>query len=116
MGSNSFGKHFQVTTFGESHGEGIGCVIDGCPAGLEINESYIQQELNRRRPGFSIYTSPRKENDKVKILSGVFQNKSTGAPIALWIKNTNHESRSYNEVKNIIRPGHANYSYTHWRK
>jgi chorismate synthase len=111
MGSNSFGRQFEVTTFGESHGKGIGCVIDGCPAGVAIDEQFIEKEMHRRRPGFSPFTSPRKEEDVVEILSGVFEGVSTGAPITLWIKNADQRSGSYDEVKNVIRVGHANYSY-----
>ena len=102
---------FTVTTFGESHGKGIGCVIDGCPAGVCINEALINKEMKKRRPGFSKYTSPRKEDDEVEILSGVFEGKSTGAPITLWIKNKGQKKGSYEEVKNIFRVGHANFSY-----
>ncbi|MCH9811912.1 chorismate synthase [bacterium] len=111
MGSNSFGKQFTVTTFGESHGKGIGCVIDGCPAGLLIDEDLIAKDMKRRRPGSSPFTSPRKEKDHVEILSGVFEGKSTGAPITLWIPNLDHQSSSYDEVKEVIRVGHGNYSY-----
>lgn len=111
MGSNSFGRQFEVTTFGESHGKGIGCVIDGCPAGVEIDEKLIERDMQRRRPGYSRFTSPRKEEDVVEILSGVFEGKSTGTPITLWIKNKDHSSSSYDDVKDVIRVGHANYSY-----
>ncbi|MCH9621349.1 MAG: Chorismate synthase [Chlamydiia bacterium] len=111
MGSNSFGKMFTVTTFGESHGEGIGCVIDGCPAGIYIDEEMINRDMKKRRPGFSPYVSPRKELDEVQILSGVFENKTTGTPIMMWIENKNHKSSSYDEVKNVIRIGHGNYTY-----
>ncbi len=111
MGSNSFGRQFVVTTFGESHGKGVGCVIDGCPSGVLINKEMIEKQMDRRRPGYSPLTSPRKEEDRVEILSGVFEGKSTGAPITLWIKNTNHDSACYADVKDIIRVGHANYSY-----
>ncbi len=111
MGSNSFGRQFEVTTFGESHGKGIGCVIDGCPAGVFINEALIEKEMQKRRPGFSPFTSTRKEEDVVEILSGVFEGKSTGAPITLWIKNKDHDSTCYDDVKDVIRVGHANYSY-----
>lgn len=111
MGSNSFGRQFTVTTFGESHGKGIGCVIDGCPAGLVIDEEMIHREMRRRRPGHSSLTSPRKETDQVEILSGVLEGKSTGTPITLWIVNKDHKSSSYEEVKDIIRPGHANFTY-----
>jgi chorismate synthase len=111
MGSNSFGRQFTVTTFGESHGKGIGCVIDGCPAGVTLDEEMFVSAMKRRRPGFSPFTSPRKEEDRVEILSGVFENKTTGTPITLWIQNKDQKSASYEEVKNIIRPGHANFSY-----
>ena len=111
MGSNSFGRQFQVTTFGESHGKGIGCIIDGCPAGISIDKEMIEADLKKRRPGYSNLTSPRKEEDKVEILSGVFENLSTGTPITLWIKNKDQKSENYNEVKNIYRVGHANFSY-----
>jgi chorismate synthase len=111
MASNSFGRQFKITTFGESHGKGIGCVIDGCPSGLYLEEEMINEEMRRRRPGFSLFTSPRKEEDRVEILSGVFENMTTGAPIALWIENKDQKSACYNEVKDIIRVGHANYTY-----
>lgn len=111
MGFNSFGSLFSITTFGESHGPGIGVVIDGCPANIEISLNEIQQELNRRRPGYSAFTTPRKEPDIVEILSGVFAEKTTGAPIALWIKNTNVDSTKYEKIKDLLRPGHANYTY-----
>ena len=111
MGSNSFGRQFKVTSFGESHGKGIGCVIDGCPAGVYLDEQMFASAMKRRRPGFSPFTSPRKEEDRVEILSGVFENTSTGAPITLWIENKDQKSTSYEEVKDVIRPGHANFSY-----
>ncbi len=108
---NSFGQAFKVTTFGESHGEGIGCVIDGVPAGLEVNESYIQTQLNRRKPGRNIYSTPRKEDDKVQILSGVFNGFSTGTPIALFVKNQNQKSKDYGDVADVFRPSHADFTY-----
>lgn len=111
MASNRFGNLFTITTFGESHGKGIGVVIDGCPANVEILEEEIQAELDRRRPGFSAYTSPRREEDRVEILSGVFEGKSTGAPIALFIANQNVDSSKYESIKHLYRPGHANYTY-----
>lgn len=111
---NSFGLKFRLTTFGESHGKAIGCVVDGVPAGLDIDESYIQSELNRRKPGQSSLTTARKEDDKVEILSGVFEGKSTGTPIALVIFNQDQKSRDYNNVKELFRPGHADFTY--WEK
>lgn len=111
MASNSFGQIFRITTFGESHGKGIGVVIDGCPSGYAISLSQIEQELERRRPGASPHTSPRSEPDKVEILSGIFEGKSTGAPIALFIQNKDHDSKHYDGIQHILRPGHANYTY-----
>jgi chorismate synthase len=111
MASNFFGRQFKVTTFGESHGKGIGCVIDGAPAGLYIDQEIINNQMRRRRPGFNPLTSPRKEEDEVEILSGVFENKTTGTPIALWIQNKDQKSSCYEEVKDIFRVGHANFSY-----
>jgi len=111
MASNSFGNLFRITTFGESHGSGIGVVIDGCPAGLELTSQDIDLELARRRPGARAHTSPRNEDDRVDILSGLFEGKTTGAPIALWIKNKDADSSAYEAVKNLYRPGHANFTY-----
>ena len=111
MCGNSFGDIFRITTFGESHGEAIGCIIDGCPSLLEISAKYIQQELDRRKPGQNSITTPRDEDDKVEILSGVFDGKTTGTPICLIIKNKNHHSGDYNEIKDIFRCGHADYTY-----
>jgi chorismate synthase len=108
---NSFGKIFSITTFGESHGAAIGVVIDGCPAGLEIDESYIKSELDRRKPGQSKITTQRKEDDKFKILSGVFEGKSTGAPIAINIENTDQRSKDYSHIAESFRPSHADYTY-----
>lgn len=108
---NSFGNHFRITTFGESHGVAIGCVVDGVPAGLEINEEYIQEALNRRKPGQNLYATARKEGDKVEILSGVFNGLSTGTSIALVIYNENQKSKDYENVKDIFRPGHADFTY-----
>lgn len=111
---NSFGLKFRLSTFGESHGKAIGCIVDGLPAGLSIDESYIQSELNRRKPGQSSLTTARKEDDRVEILSGVFEGKSTGTPIALIIFNKDQKSRDYNNVKELFRPGHADFTY--WQK
>lgn len=111
MSGNSYGKSFVISTFGESHGLGIGVVIDGCPAGVSILSSDIQTDLNRRRPGQSHLTSPRDEKDAVQILSGVFENLSTGAPIALFIANENQKSSDYDHLKNTYRPSHADYTY-----
>lgn len=108
---NTFGKIFSVTTFGESHGEGVGAVIDGCPAGLPIDESFIQRELDRRRPGQSSITTQRKETDQVKILSGVFEGKTTGAPLALFIANEDARSKDYSHLADTYRPSHADYTY-----
>jgi chorismate synthase len=108
---NSFGKFFNITTFGESHGVAIGVVIDGCPAGLEIDEAFIQSELDRRKPGQSKITTQRKEDDKFRILSGVFEGKSTGAPIAIEIENTDHRSKDYSHISESFRPSHADYTY-----
>ena len=111
MSYNTFGKMFRFTTWGESHGPAIGCIVDGCPPNIEIKESDIQKDLNRRKPGQSKYTTQRKEDDKVQILSGVFEGKSTGTPIALIIYNKDQKSRDYETIKNKFRPGHADYTY-----
>lgn len=113
MAGNTIGTLFQVTTFGESHGPAIGCVIDGCPAGMALSEEAIQPFLDKRKPGQSQYTSQRREDDKIRILSGVFMGKTTGAPIALLIENTDQRSRDYEELKDLFRPGHADYTYHH---
>jgi chorismate synthase len=110
---NRFGIRFSFTTFGESHGKAIGCVIDGAPAGIEIDETFIQSELDRRRPGKNEYATARKEADAVEILSGVFEGKSTGTPIAMVIYNTNQKSRDYSNIKDVFRPGHADFTYWH---
>ena len=114
MSHNTFGKLFRITTFGESHGPAIGCVIDGCPPGLEIDAAEIRNELERRATGRSRHTSQRREKDDVKILSGVFEGKSTGTPIALYIENTDAKSKDYENIKNHFRPGHADFTY--WKK
>ncbi len=109
--SNTLGTIFKLTSFGESHGKSVGGVIDGCPAGLELDEQFIQSELNRRRPGQSAITTPRNEADKVEFLSGVFEGKTTGAPLAFVIWNSNQQSKDYDHLKNIYRPSHADYTY-----
>jgi len=108
---NSFGKIFSITTFGESHGAAIGAIVDGCPAGVEIDEAFMQSELDRRKPGQSKITTQRKEEDKFKILSGVFEGKSTGAPIAIVIENTDQRSTDYSHIAESFRPSHADYTY-----
>lgn len=108
---NSFGNIFRITTFGESHGKAIGVIIDGCPAGLEIDEAFIQQELDRRKPGQSKITTQRKEDDSFEILSGVFEGKSTGMPITLVIANKDQRSKDYSHIADQFRPSHADYTY-----
>jgi chorismate synthase len=110
---NRFGERFAITTFGESHGKAIGCLLDGVPAGLIIDEAFIQSELDRRRPGQNEFATARKEEDKVEILSGVFEGLSTGTPIMLVIYNTDQKSGDYSNVKDIFRPGHADFTYFH---
>lgn len=111
MAANTFGNLFRITTFGESHGKAIGVVIDGCPSGLELCEDDINKELARRAPGKTAFTSPRKEPDVGELLSGVFEGRTTGAPICVLIPNTNHDSSKYEPIKDLLRPGHANYTY-----
>jgi len=111
MPGNSFGKIFRITTFGESHGPAIGVVIDGCPAELTIDLDFIQHELDRRRPGQSSLVSQRREKDKVEILSGIFEGKSTGAPISMLIRNTDQREKDYNHLKDKFRPSHADYTW-----
>jgi chorismate synthase len=108
---NTFGTNFRITTFGESHGPAVGAVIDGCPAGLALDTSDIQPLLDRRRPGTSALVSPRDEKDKVEILSGVFEGKTTGTPIALLVRNEQQQSKDYEELRTLFRPGHADYTY-----
>ena len=110
---NSFGMKLRFSTFGESHGKAIGCILDGVPAGLGIDEGFIQAELDRRKPGKSEFETARKEDDKVEILSGVFEGKSTGTPIAMIIYNTNQKSKDYSNIKDVFRPGHADFTYFH---
>ncbi|RUM67901.1 MAG: chorismate synthase [Sulfurovum sp.] len=110
---NTFGKKFCITTFGESHGKALGCIVDGVPAGLKIDEAFIQSELDRRKPGKSKLETARKEDDKVEILSGTFEGLSTGTPIMMVIFNGNQKSRDYDNVKDLFRPGHADFTYFH---
>jgi len=114
MSGNTFGTLFSVTNFGESHGPAIGCVIDGCPPGMELSEADIQPDLDRRRPGTSKFVTQRNEPDAVQILSGVYQGKTTGTPICLLIQNTDQRSKDYGDILQTFRPGHADYTY--WRK
>jgi chorismate synthase len=111
MMGNTFGKAFSITTWGESHGPAVGVVIDGCPPGLELTEADIQHDLDRRRPGQSEVSTPRTEEDKIEILSGVFQGKTTGTPIAMLVKNKDSDSSKYDVIKDTPRPGHADFTY-----
>ena len=111
MSGNSFGSLFRITTWGESHGEALGVVIDGCPPRIDLSGEDVQKELDRRRPGHGIGSSPRKESDQVEILSGVFENKTTGTPISLLIRNQDVDSTPYDEARDVYRPGHADYPY-----
>jgi len=111
VSGNSFGKSFIVTTFGESHGLALGCIVDGCPPGMELSEADIQGDLDRRRPGRNKHTTQRNEPDQVRILSGVFEGKTTGTPIGLIIENKDQRSKDYGDIKDKFRPGHADYTY-----
>ena len=111
MPGSSYGSLFKISTWGESHGEGIGVVVDGCPAGLPLKEADIQKELNRRKTGQSKVTTMRRETDRVRILSGIFKGKTTGTPIALWVENQDADSSKYEEIKHLFRPGHADFTY-----
>ncbi len=111
MAGNSIGQLFQVTTFGESHGIALGCIVDGVPPNMALSEADIQPDLDRRKPGTSRYTTPRREDDEVQILSGVFEGKTTGTSIGLLIKNADQRSQDYGEIKNQFRPGHADFTY-----
>lgn len=111
MSGSIYGNLFSISSWGESHGKGIGVVVDGCPAGLSINENSIQEFLNRRKPGQSMYSTPRKEDDIVEILSGVFNGKSTGTPISMMVMNKSQRSSDYSEIASYYRPGHADYTY-----
>lgn len=113
MSGNTFGRLFAVSNFGESHGPAIGCVIDGCPPGMELSTDDLQPDLNRRKPGTSKFVTQRQEDDLVEILSGVYEGKTTGTPIALLIRNTDQRSKDYSEVALSFRPGHADYTYWH---
>ncbi|MCH1550013.1 MAG: chorismate synthase, partial [Pseudomonadales bacterium] len=110
MSGNSIGQQFQVTTFGESHGLALGAIVDGCPPGLALTEQDLQPDLNRRRPGQSKYTTQRKEPDQVKILSGVFEGRTTGTSIGLLIENADQKSKDYSNIKDVFRPAHADYT------
>ena len=111
MSGNSIGKLFTVTTFGESHGKALGCIVDGCPPGMALNEADIQGDLDRRKPGQSRHTTQRRESDSVEILSGVFEGKTTGTPIGLMIANTDQRPQDYSKIMDRFRPGHADYTY-----
>lgn len=112
MSGNTIGKLFSVTSFGESHGPAIGCIVDGCPPGMELSEADLQRDLDRRKPGTSRHTTQRREDDRVQILSGVFEGRTTGTPIGLLIHNTDQRSKDYSEIMDRFRPGHADYTYT----
>ena len=111
MAGNSIGQLFKVTSFGESHGPALGCTVDGCPPGLPLTTADLQRDLDRRKPGQSRYTTQRREADEVEILSGVFEDKTTGTPIGLLIRNTDQRSRDYDKIKDRFRPAHADYTY-----
>ena len=111
MSFNTFGKIFRFTTWGESHGPAIGCIVDGCPPNINLSEKDIQKDMDRRRPGNSKFVSQRKESDKIEILSGVFNGKTTGTPISILIRNEDKRSRDYESIKNKFRPGHADFTY-----
>lgn len=111
MAGSIYGDIFTVSTWGESHGKGLGVVVDGCPAGLSLCEEDVQYFLDRRKPGETKYSTPRKEGDKVKILSGIFEGKTTGTPIAMMVENTSQKSADYSEIASYYRPGHADYTF-----
>src|SRR3954453_5934610 len=111
MSGNTLGKLFTVTTFGESHGPAMGCIVDGCPPGMALTESDLQADVDRRRTGTSHFVSQRREGDQVRILSGVFEGRTTGTPIGVLIENTDARSRDYEKIKDRFRPGHADYTY-----
>ncbi len=113
MAGNTFGQLFRVSTFGESHGAALGAVVDGCPPGLALSEADLQADLDRRRPGQSKYTTQRREPDQVRILSGVFEGRTTGTSIGLLIENTDQKSKDYTDIKDLFRPAHADYTYHH---
>ena len=111
MAGSIFGDLFRISTFGESHGKGLGVVVDGCPAGVLLNEDIIMEYMDRRKPGVSAYSTARKESDKIEILSGVMDGKTTGTPIAMVVYNEDHHSEDYSEIASYYRPGHADYTY-----
>src|SRR5690606_15298275 len=111
MAGNTIGKLFCVTTFGESHGPALGCIVDGCPPGMALSEADLQHDLDRRKPGTSRFTTQRREDDAVRILSGVFEGRTTGTPIGLVIENTDQRSKDYSKIKDQFRPAHADYVY-----
>ena len=111
MAGNTFGKIYKLSSFGESHGVAVGGMIDGCPAGIALSAEMIQQELNRRRPGQSEISTPREEADRVEILSGIFEGKTTGMPIGFIVHNTNQNSKDYGHLKDLYRPSHADYTW-----
>lgn len=111
MSGSSYGTIFKITTWGESHGAALGMVIDGCPAGLTLTEEDVQAYLNRRRPGYSQFSTPRKESDTVEILSGIFNGKTTGTPISMLVRNTSERSGDYSDIAKYYRPGHADYTF-----
>jgi chorismate synthase len=111
MSFNTFGKIFRFTTWGESHGPAIGCIVDGCPPNITLSEKDIQKDMNRRRPGNTKFVSQRKESDKIEILSGIFNGRTTGTPISILIRNEDKRSRDYESIKNKFRPGHADFTY-----
>src|SRR5580692_10399716 len=113
MSGNTFGRLFTVTSFGESHGAALGCIVDGCPPGLALSEADLQPDVDRRRAGTSQFTSQRREPDAVRILSGVFEGRTTGAPIGMLVENSDARSRDYERIKDRFRPGHADYTYQH---
>src|SRR6204780_1775329 len=113
MSGNTIGRLFSVTTFGESHGPALGCIVDGCPPGMALEEADLQPDVDRRRTGTSHFVSQRKESDAVRILSGVFEGRTTGTPIGLLVENTDARSRDYDKLKDRFRPGHADYTYLH---
>jgi chorismate synthase len=112
MSGNTFGKLFTLTSFGESHGPAIGGIVDGCPPGMDLNELDMQTDLDRRKPGTSKFVTQRKEDDEVEILSGVFEGKTTGAPIGFIIRNKDQRSKDYSKIKDTFRPGHADFTYS----
>ena len=111
MAGSSFGNQFRITTWGESHGKGLGVVIDGCPAGLSLSEEDIQKYLDRRKPGVSQYVTKRKESDTAKIMSGVFEGRTTGTPISIMVLNEDQRSTDYSDIEMFYRPGHADYTF-----